>query len=245
MRDRQTPNVRKPLLFAALLTLGLVGLTLSTQTAWSDDRDLLRFKGGNPYLFFLMDTSASMTTEIGAGNNWVPGGADNPSSRMYQAKQAIYNVFRDVDDVHFGFAGYNQDNMRVIAKRFIYFPDAAPGATWPLDFPQPELDGQLTTLIQTPQSDTDGDGDIDIDDLDPATDPFDTRVDDTQGDVLTFGTHLCSTAVPVGGVSPESVAAPRVDCATEFPNEGVSIWTILSTAARCRTSPSPATLVSG
>ena len=43
---------------AMLLTLG------TTQEAAPDDRDLLKLGGGNPYLFLLLDTSASMNLKM-------------------------------------------------------------------------------------------------------------------------------------------------------------------------------------
>jgi len=43
--------------FAALVFLGAAG----GRPALSDDTDLLRFSTAKPYVFFLLDTSASMT----------------------------------------------------------------------------------------------------------------------------------------------------------------------------------------
>ena len=162
-------------------------------SAESDDRDLLRFSTAKPYVFVLLDTSVSMANRIGAGNEWVPGGGDNPDSRLYQAKQALYDVFTSVDDVHFGLATYNQDSVRAVAKHWLYFLPGTGIADWPLTFPLADADGNLTTLIDTLE-DTDGDGVPDTGDGIP-----DARVGDIQGDVITLGPHFALSPVGIAG----------------------------------------------
>jgi hypothetical protein len=122
---------------ALLPLLGLVVLSLAGPgTASADDRDLLRATTGKPYVMILLDTSGSM--------NWTPPctqtqfnngecqtlcpfrdcfarlQTDDASSKLYQAKQALYEVLKDVNDVQFGFATYNQDDLYVKSKHWIY-----------------------------------------------------------------------------------------------------------------------------
>ena len=171
-------NTRQPGRLAVLLLLGVAFALamVSSKPGWTDDRDLLRFSTAKPYLMILLGTSASMALELGGADSWVPGGADHPDSRLFQAKQALYDVFQDVDDVHFGFAGYNADLVRAAAKHWIYFTVEPLPAGWPIRFPLPDTNGELTRLLGV---DTDGDG---IDD------DF-TRTGDIDGDVLSLGPH--------------------------------------------------------
>jgi Tfp pilus tip-associated adhesin PilY1 len=129
----------KPLFGWVLLALAL--FACGARTASADDRDLLRATTGKPYVMIILDTSGSM--------NWTPPctqaqfnagqcqtlcpfydcfarmQADDPSSKFYQAKQALYQVLKDVNDVQFGFATYNQDSLAIAAKHWIY--DAGSG----------------------------------------------------------------------------------------------------------------------
>ena len=107
--------------------------------ASADDRDLLRDSVGEPYVFILLDTSGSMhwtprcTPEQVAdgscallcptGDCYAPLQSDDPSSKFFQAKAALYEVLRDIDDIHFGFSTYNQDGLYMQAKHWLY--DAA------------------------------------------------------------------------------------------------------------------------
>jgi Tfp pilus tip-associated adhesin PilY1 len=147
----------------------LAGLALLTAAgpAASDDRDLLRDSVGEPYVFILLDTSGSMnwspkcTAEQlaqGECSQLCPSGdcytrlqSDDPGSKFYQAKQALYEVLEKVDDIHFGFATYNQDELRMRSKHWLYqaredgpvipgwgpFPatgaDEVFGSLWPCD----------------------------------------------------------------------------------------------------------------
>ena len=118
-----------------LLLFGLALLAFAGRAS-ADDRDLLRTTSGNPYLFIILDTSGSM--------NWTPPctqaqfdagqcntlciyrdcftrlQADDPESKTYQAKEALYEVLQDVTNVQFGFATYNEDDLWVRAKHWIY-----------------------------------------------------------------------------------------------------------------------------
>ena len=157
--------------FAALAVLLL--MLAGSRPALSDDTDLLRFNTAKPYVFFILDTSASMT--LSPDGKWVHGNGDDPRSKLYQAKQVLYQVFQEVDDIHFGFAYMNQDHAAVAAKHWLYYYDnTLPGNTlpgnWPIAYPQPDPDGPV-------QYNADG-----------------TAVDDVEGDVMTFGPHLDPSA---------------------------------------------------
>ncbi|MBZ0101194.1 MAG: hypothetical protein K8I65_03405, partial [Thermoanaerobaculia bacterium] len=50
----------------------------------------------------------------------VPRDGDDPSSKFRQAKEALYTVLRSVNNVNFGFATFNQDQLRVTWKQWLY-----------------------------------------------------------------------------------------------------------------------------
>jgi len=131
----RTTHPLRNLAFAAGLFALATGLLLTnTEPAWTDDVDLLRFDTGNPYLFIILDTSGSMNLPLDpASGTSLPGDGDAPGSRIYEAKKALYNVFKDVDDVHFGLATYNQDEVRVVSKHWLYVPSTIGNTSgWPL-----------------------------------------------------------------------------------------------------------------
>src|SRR3954466_3219604 len=80
----------------ALALLALLGAA-----ARGDDRSLLRTSSGDPYLFILLDTSGSMnwapktSGTCDSGDCFVPLQADDPASKLYQAKQSLYEVLSD------------------------------------------------------------------------------------------------------------------------------------------------------
>jgi Tfp pilus tip-associated adhesin PilY1 len=130
---------RKPLArtaLTAILLLAAVALWLAGERpAWTDDTDLLRFNSGNPYLFVVLDTSASMNLMLDQGNGVSAlGDADAPGTRLYEAKKALYTAFKDVDDVHFGLVTYNQDALHVLSKHWLYAvrSTAVTAGSWPL-----------------------------------------------------------------------------------------------------------------
>jgi len=203
---KSTHAFRSFILLAAIAAASLLIVLGDSSPGRADDRDLLRFDTSKPYLFLLLDTSASMALKMGPVDEWVPGGADNPESRLFQAKQALHDVFKNVDDLHFGFASFNQDGVRARQKHWIYFTTTdLTTSGWPLTFPAPETDGTLTTYVDTPIEDTDGDGILDTGDgvLEPVAD-IDT------GDVLTFGPHFPIGTVGVAGTcdTPLDLADP-------------------------------------
>ncbi len=126
---RSTFGYRLP---ALLLALALVG----PMAAQGDDRELV--KGGNrdPYLHVIFDVSGSMNwqppdadgTPPVPGDAWAPGYGDDPNSKMYQAKSALYTVVSDptLRNVIWGFSTYNQDDLQVHRKHWIYTPQTVP-----------------------------------------------------------------------------------------------------------------------
>jgi hypothetical protein len=162
-RHRQLP--RK----AAILAVAASALALvwGNRPASGDDIDLLRFNTAKPYVFFILDTSASMT--LSPSGQWVHANGDDPRSKLYHAKKVLYEVFQEVDDIHFGFAGMNQDKGGVRAKHWLYYNAGSLPGGWPITWPRPDVDGPIQTAA---------DG---------------SAVSDVEGDILTFGPHLNPT----------------------------------------------------
>lgn len=129
------PEIRRSCWSAVLVLLG-AALLLAPRASRGDDRDLLREDAKDPYVFIVLDTSGSMNWSprctqqqldrgecsllCPTGDCYAPLQADDPSSKFYQAKQALYEVLETVEDVQFGFATYNQDNLNVRAKHWMY-----------------------------------------------------------------------------------------------------------------------------
>jgi Tfp pilus tip-associated adhesin PilY1 len=118
------PEIRRYRRSAVFTLLG-AALLLTPAASHGDDRQLLRESRQNPYVFILFDTSGSMnwspkSTACPTGDCYVPLQADDPTSKFYQAKEALYEVLATVDDVQFGFSTYNQDALNVRAKHWLY-----------------------------------------------------------------------------------------------------------------------------
>ena len=133
---------------------GVVWMVGTVCTAWlaaggarpaaADDRDLIRAGQRDPYVFVLLDVSGSMhqSVQCTAADNaqglcapvCATGAclprmmADDPASRMFVAKESIYEIMRRTDGVNFGFATFDQRNLRVLYKHWWYRVDAAPAA---------------------------------------------------------------------------------------------------------------------
>lgn len=126
-------TIQRSLLAAALAA---AGLCLVAGEAGADDRQLLRSGTGDPLVMILFDTSGSMNwapkctaEQVAAGvckylcptgDCPAPRNGDDPASKFRQAKEALYEVLRSVDNIHFGFATYNQDQLRVHFKEWLY-----------------------------------------------------------------------------------------------------------------------------
>jgi len=123
---------RRSVVPTSLLALAALAVTLSPpqRAEAADDIDLLRENGGNPYVMILLDTSASMalapptTTQNKDLGDLLPADGDDPDSKLFQVKQALYEVFSNVENVNYGFATYNMDRARVQAKHWLYAPVA-------------------------------------------------------------------------------------------------------------------------
>lgn len=91
-----------------------------------------------PYLFFIVDTSGSMNwaplcsaADITAGDCsylcttgscYVPLQADDPASKFFQLKSAVYDSLNatEANGIQFGFATFNQDELRAESKHWVY-----------------------------------------------------------------------------------------------------------------------------
>ncbi|MEO8197723.1 MAG: hypothetical protein ABI689_13490 [Thermoanaerobaculia bacterium] len=122
-------------LLALAGTLAAISILTSAPAA-ADDRDILRESTTKPYLFVILDTSGSMNwapkctaVDFAArkcdylcptGDCATPREGDDPASKFRQAKEALYEVLRTVDDIDVGFATFNADDERVIDKHWLY-----------------------------------------------------------------------------------------------------------------------------
>ncbi|MCB1058057.1 MAG: hypothetical protein KDD11_21360, partial [Acidobacteria bacterium] len=111
----RSKNTLRTSLRAAVVAL--VGFALAWSAA-ADDRNLLRDDAADPYVFIVLDTSGSMNWKVG---DFLPTmRVDDPDSKMYQAREALYEVVDSLEDVHFGFSTFNNDNMRIRRKHWAY-----------------------------------------------------------------------------------------------------------------------------
>ena len=133
--------------------LGLLAAAILVATVGrADDRDFVRKSAENPYVFILLDVSGSMnwTTQCTSdqfnnhecrkvctsGDCFAPLNADDPASKFYQAKEALYQVLSGIDGLQLGFATYNQDGLHVVSKHWLYQSSSpgialAGGNEWP------------------------------------------------------------------------------------------------------------------
>lgn len=126
--------------FSRLAVLALAGLAASPGLAQTD------CSGAEPYVFVLLDSSGSMNhaplcsledlslgncTELcPTGDCWLPLDGDDPRSKWYLAKQALYQALEGAPGLRFGFGTYNTDELRVREKHWSYRADTA-GPTIP------------------------------------------------------------------------------------------------------------------
>lgn len=98
---------------AAALSSGL-----PAPPAAADDRSLVKESEAEPYVMILLDVTGSMN-RIPSDEVYASRRQDDPGSRLYQAKEALYQVLGDdrMENFHFGFATFpNRDFMRVRSK---------------------------------------------------------------------------------------------------------------------------------
>jgi Tfp pilus tip-associated adhesin PilY1 len=167
--SRHRQPLRGATVAALLLSTLAVLLVFGQRPAYSNDIDLLRFNTAKPYVFFILDTSASMT--MSPAGQFVHANGDDPRSKLYQAKRVLYDVLKDVDDIQFGFASMNQDKSAIVNKHWLYYSKTALPGSWPISYPRPDADGPVQILA---------DG---------------TVVDDVEGDLMTFGPSFVTPGI--------------------------------------------------
>ena len=182
--SRPARRSTRPRLALGLLALGLLALVLPwAPRASGDDVDLLRFDSAKPYLFIVLDTSTSMNLDL--DNNPVHADGDDPRSKIYQAKEVLYEVLSEISGVQLGFVSYNQDQLAVTGKHYLYYVADTESnrnavASLPIEYPLVEPDDEVETV-------SGGDITVDID-----------------GDMLTFGPIFrdgAGTAIEAGTCS--------------------------------------------
>jgi len=154
------------------LALGLLAV-LSFATVVSleaDDRDLVREAGREPYLYVIFDVSGSMNwtppiEDLGlARDSFAPAYGDDPTSKFYQAKSALFRVVNDPElegAVNWGFGTYNQDRVRVYRKHWLYNATEMPPWGGALPYPSP---GQAKLFGDHCMDDRDTNTSCDLDD---------------------------------------------------------------------------------
>ncbi len=125
MTHRPDRRFNRPVVVLATFLLAAAGLSLGSGRA--DDRFLLRQTNSDPFLFVILDTSGSMN-ERPADSSTPMASADDPESKFYQAKKALYEAMVDPenDSIHYGFATFNQDSTIVRRKHWVYYPTTSP-----------------------------------------------------------------------------------------------------------------------
>jgi Tfp pilus tip-associated adhesin PilY1 len=138
---RPARPARGPALVAALAVFCLL-----PRCARADDRDLVVSKQKTPYVFIILDVSGSMhqtvtcdpnnppntqcpqactdpncPTEVCVAGNCLPHlSGDDPFSKVNTAKQAIYGLMQARPAVNFGFASFDQGQLRYLYKHWWY-----------------------------------------------------------------------------------------------------------------------------
>ncbi len=155
----------------------------------ADDRDLLGTAGEPPYVFIIFDVSGSMNWQPG-GDLWAPGAGDDPNSKFYQAKSALFEVLNEPDlaQLQWGFATYNQDDLRAFRKHWLYTARTNPA--WVTDdrLPYPKI-GDPKFFGDRCQDDDDSNSDCDLDTDDTlGTCGTSRNVDDAEawGEILSY-----------------------------------------------------------
>ncbi|NHZ73545.1 MAG: hypothetical protein GWP16_03635, partial [Nitrospirae bacterium] len=153
------------------LALGLLAVLSFAAVASleADDRDLVREAGREPYLYVIFDVSGSMNwtppiESLGlARDSFAPAYGDDPTSKFYQAKSALFRVVNDPElagAVNWGFGTYNQDRVRVYRKHWLYNATEMPPWGAALPYPSP---GQAKLFGDHCMDDRDSDTTCDLD----------------------------------------------------------------------------------
>jgi Tfp pilus tip-associated adhesin PilY1 len=115
---RSGSRIRLVAAIGVAIALAIGALLVPSGELSADDRDLLRTSSGEPYVFVLFDATGSMV-RIPANNTILANNVDDdPGSKLYQAKQALYSVIDQTNGVNFGFATFpNQTGLAAVLKR--------------------------------------------------------------------------------------------------------------------------------
>jgi hypothetical protein len=198
--SRTLPLPARALLACALFAV--LVLTLPPADVGADDTDLVRENTADPFVFFVVDTSSSMNLSIFDGGAAAMDG-DDPASRIYQVKRVLYDVLKDEIDINYGLATYNQDELHVRGKHWLYESEINVG-------------GPVSDFFNTPfypmgtirdRSDVDGDGD--------------RNEILTPGDQLVFGSQFLALNADSSAVDPP-VAQTAGTCTAPLP-DGTSV----------------------
>jgi len=178
--------------------LGALLLGLLPGTTSADDTDLVRENTAKPFVFFLVDTSSSMNLDIATGSP-VELDGDDPRSRIYQVKKTLYEVLEDEINVNYGFATYNQDNLHIRAKHWLY--EATTDVIWPLGVNR-ELVYPRGTIREVGDEDDDGEiGEI-----------------TTRGDWMVFGRRFFAIDPDTSALVDETALVPGGTCTAPITN---------------------------
>lgn len=113
------------LLFLASVISSLLILATPGRLNAEDDRALFRATNAKPNVFFIIDISSSMHRDLESDRT--PMSGEDPSSRLYLAKRAAYEVIEEIgDSIHYGWATFNRQDMVVRRKHFLYRAQAVP-----------------------------------------------------------------------------------------------------------------------
>ena len=121
---RQATTARTVLPSLLILTLAVLSLGLTAAVA--DDKGFFAQDGAKPYVFAIIDTSSSMRRRIDGQRP--PCAGDDPSSRLYVAKAALWGVLSEpelANSVNFGWAHFATEEYNVLSKHWLYSRDVA------------------------------------------------------------------------------------------------------------------------
>jgi hypothetical protein len=137
IRPRLNPRPARGVRAAIAVLAALAALAAMTApAARADDRALLHATQQNPYVMIILDTSGSMHQEVACTATDVANGfckaqcdpgdclprmmGDDPDSKIYVAKQSIYTIMQAHPNINFGFAHFDQTQLRVFWKYWWY-----------------------------------------------------------------------------------------------------------------------------
>ena len=112
-------------LTTCFLTAAMAAVLLPTANVHADDRDLLRSQGAPPNVLMVIDSSGSMARDVATDSQTFIAGADDPHSKMYQVKSALFQFIGAHPKFNLGFSFYERDKVRINNHLFLYH--LAPG----------------------------------------------------------------------------------------------------------------------